>query len=335
MVPRCEPTPSKAMVVLDPNMDWKLGENVSSCKKNGVVVRSTREQLDVDIALKLRIANGTHTAVSHALALERYLQTSILADKNLGGLFMKYLDQLVSGQIIPGCKLLVGDKDAMAKAVYDDWRRRLIHPNFGLSTFFITQNGPAKGGIRWGPTIVDLVKQDTTIQASFAFAFAVLLRWLTPVEDDDGSTGIYTGWLENCQEKPSFASSIKKDTDDGTTMYADGLRYNLKQGWYEFKCPIIVDADNKKTQPLVKSLQESVGRTTAASISTTRKYLIAKDGGDLGSVSNYSSIDDLAQAVAFFYTRLSTGQKVVNLLRDLEASKDGIGFSTPCGELSF
>lgn len=34
---------------------------------------------------------------------------------------------------------------------------RLVHAHFGLSAFFITQNGAAKGGIRIAPTIADLV----------------------------------------------------------------------------------------------------------------------------------------------------------------------------------
>jgi mannitol-1-phosphate/altronate dehydrogenase len=58
LVPRCEPSPAKALVVLDPHGDWPIRA------ATGVVVRSTRAQLDVDIALKLRVANGTHTAIA-------------------------------------------------------------------------------------------------------------------------------------------------------------------------------------------------------------------------------------------------------------------------------
>ena len=62
MVPRCEPTPQKALVVLDAGGD--LPPKLS--QQPGIMVRSTLADLQNDIALKLRIAGmerirGLHT----------------------------------------------------------------------------------------------------------------------------------------------------------------------------------------------------------------------------------------------------------------------------------
>jgi mannitol-1-phosphate/altronate dehydrogenase len=130
------------------------------CKKYGVVVRTEKGKLDADIALKLRIANGTHTAVAHVMALKGLLLTDELSkDTENAQILMAYLDSFFQEQILKGVECtssFTGDAKE-AKLVWEDWRKRLIHPYFGLSTFFITQNGAAKGGIRIGPTIKDLL----------------------------------------------------------------------------------------------------------------------------------------------------------------------------------
>jgi hypothetical protein len=45
-----------------------------------------------------------------------------------------------------------------AESTWIDWKKRVQHKYFGLGTFFITQNGAAKGGIRLGPTVKSLVE---------------------------------------------------------------------------------------------------------------------------------------------------------------------------------
>ena len=159
-VPKCEPTPDKALVIEDITgaLPRSFQDNMLR-SKYGVVVRSKIGQLSSDIALKLRVANGTHTAIAHVMALSSILKTDFLAKEKsdeIGKLFMKYLDRFVDTQIEPAAKLSFGD-DIDVASVYNDWRKRLCHAHFGLSTFFITQNGAAKGGIRIGPTIRDLL----------------------------------------------------------------------------------------------------------------------------------------------------------------------------------
>jgi hypothetical protein len=206
MIPRAEPIPAKALVVLDPDGDLPLWftsmastarSSSSDDEKNkcggGLVIRSTAAQLENDVALKLRIANGTHTSIAHVMALlkvtmtdalssSRSLSSSPYATKSstaaipTSPLLMEYLDSLARDQILVAATaaacvarsttttagddindmVLVAQEEAMA--VWDDWRRRLTHSHFGLSTFFITQNGPGKVGIRLTPTIVDLIQ---------------------------------------------------------------------------------------------------------------------------------------------------------------------------------
>jgi mannitol-1-phosphate/altronate dehydrogenase len=94
MVPRAEPVPAKALVLLDEQND--LPEAFTKCEDLGVVVRETASQLQADIALKLRVANGTHTAAAHVMALLKLTMTDALsADNDTAKLLMLYLDTLV------------------------------------------------------------------------------------------------------------------------------------------------------------------------------------------------------------------------------------------------
>lgn len=159
MVPRAEPVPAKAIVIEDLNGDLPRSFTLDDTQKQfGVVVRTKKGQLSGDIALKLRVANGTHTAAAHLMALRKILMTDKLSSQSdEAALIMAYLDALFKNQILPAAEKLYGMEET--KAVYEDWRGRLIHAHFGLSTFFITQNGAAKGGIRLGPTIRSLFDQ--------------------------------------------------------------------------------------------------------------------------------------------------------------------------------
>jgi mannitol-1-phosphate/altronate dehydrogenase len=170
MVPRAEPVPAKALVIEDLHGDLPPSFCNDEMKtKYGVVVRTNKGQLADDIALKLRVANGTHTAVAHLMALNKLLLTDALSSGSHASiLIMAFLDSFFEQQILPAAQESFGVEET--KAVYDDWRSRLVHAHFGLSTFFITQNGAAKGGIRIGPTIRDLIAQDK-VQCSVKMYF--------------------------------------------------------------------------------------------------------------------------------------------------------------------
>ena len=349
MVPRCEPLPDKALVVFDEH-----GVMPSALLQHpGVVCRSKREQFELDIALKLRIANGTHTAIAHALALLGHVQTNVLHDTGGGSVFIKYLDALVEEQIIMAYEKGSTQKEE-AELVWNDWRRRLMHPHFGLSSFFITQNGTAKGGIRWGPTVVDLILNQecrrsssriASPQISFALAYAILLRWLTPVPaaavDDDEivlkqtDKGIYRGWLEG---KVNRTTTTSLDMDDAAAAsvavtvveYADGLRYDLTRGWYEYKCPIPELVSHLLQCAKFNSLQPS------DCIPAVETYFLSEQGGNLGAIAHCASLTGLTHATAVLYARLLAGDGLWTLFQELDhggAFKGGIGFTTPCNSL--
>lgn len=113
MVPRCEPMPKKALILLDAHCD------LTPKFKNipGVIVRTTSDELETDKALKLRISYGALTAVAHGLALQQYLQTTIVATDDPGKIYMAYLESLVNDQIIPAASMYV----ATTKEAQEVW----------------------------------------------------------------------------------------------------------------------------------------------------------------------------------------------------------------------
>ena len=309
MVPRCEPLPQKALVVLDPHDD--LPPSLRTLESShGVVVRKTQKQLDGDIALKLRIANGTHTALAHGMALTMLLLTDKLSSQ-VGKLWMEYVDCLVQEEIIKAAGPLFGDEAAVA--CWEDWRRRLVHPHFGLSTFFITQNGAAKGGIRLGPTLQEhLNSSNSTISVAMIFAFASLLRWLTPTSGETRAGGtIFKGFLDG--------------TGDGseTVTYADGMQYNLSEGWYEFKCACKVLG--RSVSAWLADISKPAQPVAYERI--VRLYLLAPDGGNLRDAPDF-----LVQAISTLLARMVAGDGLEKILEEM-ANKEGVfvnGFATDC-----
>ena len=270
MVPRAEPVPAKALVLLDEHGDLPPWFATQQKTPNlGLVIRRTTQELQMDIALKLRVANGTHTAIAHAMALMGLVMTDQL---NHHPILVEYLDALVRDQIaVAACASRTASQEAV-DAVWADWRSRLTHPQFGLSTFFITQNGAAKGGIRLGPTVRDLWAASSTqpqpiITVTTVLAFATLLRWLTPAAAAAADDGVYTGWLQGASRGDVGTAKKRNASSSETVHYADGLNHNLKEGWYEFRCACavsVVGAGGGEEAPassssVVKSVSEWLG----------------------------------------------------------------------------
>lgn len=318
MVPRCEPTPAKALVILD------IHDNLPPAfrklpKDFGVVVRSTAAQLQGDIALKLRVANGTHTAMAHAMALSTIPKTDIVISPSAGALWMSYVDSLFEQDILVGATPLYGKTET--KETYQDWRRRLCHAHFGLSTFFITQNGDAKGGIRLGPTVTSLLLGKERVTVAMAYAFAAILRWLTPCHLGVRPEGVYRGWLDGAISREAAVSTSKGEA------YADGLRHDLQEKWYEFRCVCGVHG-----RPLAEWLAELTAspQQPQSHVEAIRAYLTASDGGNLSS--SLLGLDDLVQAVATLYARMVVGDGMTTMLEEMK-NGEGVysnGFATDC-----
>ena len=309
LVPRCEPLPKKSLIILDP--EQRLPEAFQSLVDFGVIVRSTAEQLEADIGLKLRVANGTHTALAQCMALMAILSTDVLAED---GLLMDYLDSLFESQILPGSSFGITETET----VYEEWRSRLTHPHFGLSTFFIAQNCAAKGGIRLGPTAIDLVESNRPITTSMVYAWAALLRWLTPI-DESNRNEVYTGW---------FDGKVRNKQGGGSqVLYHDGLHYNLEAGWYEFRCICRVNgrylsawlAEIASTNPQPSSYAPVV-----------RAYLLAPDGGNLLRVAQRDYFEIIVHAISTLLARMVVGDGMRELLDEMSHQYDiyDKGFAT-------
>ena len=342
LVPLCEPLPAKALVLCDPGGDlpaWMSGSTDMQLR-HGVKIRRSTNELDCDIALKLRVANGTHTAIAHAMALSSLTNTESLTGKSTTSkLLMKYLDDLFTSQILPGATC-DGMSEEETNAAWKDWRQRLRHPHFGLSTFFITQNGAAKCGIRLGPTIASLISGDTDnddnpLNVSMAFAVAVILRFLTPTKEigsdlpNVGSRmkGVYVGKLDK-------TDLVSEDSD---VVYADGLKFNLKQGWYEFRCDCSVSS--------TETLPDALAKCDASQLQDLIKsYLLNSQGGNLqASVGGIPSdakeiklLDEFACAISALYKRMINGEEVLTIVQEMASMQGpyGNGFNTPCNKLT-
>ncbi len=338
LVPRAEPTPAKALVIEDLKNDLPQELSMSNSKDNendleskyGVVVRTKPGQLNSDIALKLRVANGTHTAVAHVMALCQLLMTDVLSKKggdndSASTILMKFLDSFFHNQIAKGVESnkqqLISTTIDDAAYVYDDWRKRLIHAHFGLSSFFITQNGAAKGGIRIGPTVVDLLLNGQNVSCATVFALAAILRFLTPARPTSTpEDGVYRGWLDGCARDGDGNSESSGKSEE----YADGLYYNLKEGWYEFRCVCnVIAGECEREQPLpvvLGSLPTTMQPPYYEQV--IRAYLTKGDGGDLSKVADHpctkDSFDILVRAVATVYARMIAGDGMLNILREME-----------------
>lgn len=267
---------------------------------------------------------------------------------------MPYLDSLFENQIA----VAAADAEA-ATAVYKDWRQRLIHAHFGLSTFFITQNGASKGGIRLGPTVCDLIQKGQPISVATAMSFAALLLWLTPDCSSTASPiaaidGVYKGRFDHgvCADDTQTTDyGDEKEPSSSTIEYADKLRYNFDQGWYEFRCACKVslsststgDGENQK-KPLSELLAGLITTTASGKRKRTpqqpvmyaeviRAYLLAPDGGNLGSVKGKPAFETMVQAVSTLYARAVAGDPLMDLLREMK-DKTGPyhqgGFASHC-----
>jgi mannitol-1-phosphate/altronate dehydrogenase len=307
MVPRAEPMPRKALVILDPNGDLSWFPCLP-----GLIIRRTQEEIDSDLGLKLRIANGTHTALAHAMALQGMVSTELLV-YNQQLWIESYLESLVQRQILPASPYCMEE----SLSCWEDWKKRLAHPYFGLSTFFITQNGAAKAGIRWSGTIIDLISKGNPIKVSMAFAYASLIRWLTPKKKLEN--GIYVGWLDSrCDD-----SSPR----EGGVVYGDSMRFNLEAGWYEFKCSCDIGGISFSDH-----LMQITSPEPRALYSIIREFLLSQQGGALGIIPESNQLQILIKAISTLVARMLDGLTNKDLMVEIY-HKQGIyeqGFQTDC-----
>eukprot|EP00986_Skeletonema_menzelii_P012536 scaffold6943_cov157-Skeletonema_menzelii.AAC.13 len=354
LVPLCEPLPMKALVICDPGRDlpsWMSYDEIQS--KFGVKIRHSSKELDCDIALKLRVANGTHTAVAHIMALSSLVNTEAFCDdpspSSPAATILAYVDSLYQSQILPAA-VSDGISAEETETTWADWRQRLLHPKFGLSTFFITQNGAAKCGIRLVPTIKGLINasaatngRENPLSVSMAFAVAAILRFLTPSSKGKSSkqpgnhNGIYTNWLDT-------VDTAAAESCDDTVSYADGLRYNLREGWYEFRCSMkLISGGDCRETTLPDALSKfNEPRQPSAYHDIVKRYLLHPEGGNLQTLLDdvddedeffkSKTLDAFVDAVSVLYARMISGDNMVQLLVEMLQRDHAYinGFETSC-----
>jgi len=160
------------------------------------------------------------------------------------------------------------------------------------------------------------------ITCSTVFTLASILRFLTPAEPVPATKGVYRGWFDKVQRNGLNGGTL--NGNESTTVYADGLSYNLEEGWYEFRCtcnmivPSIIKGE--------KSLPELLGSFVTSQQPCCYEhvvgaYLVKEDGGDLSELADNpvteGAFAKLVKAVSCLYARMVAGDGMVDILRNL------------------
>jgi hypothetical protein len=335
LVPRAEPIPRKALVLEDLHNNIPDAFSSKATRALGLVVRKEAGMLCSDTALKLRVCNGTHTALAHCMALAGLTNTEYLHhDTDNSKLIMELCDSMFHDQIVVAVREHAIAPVSEAEEVWYDWRKRILHGHFGLSTFFITQNGAAKGGIRIGPTITDLISRHgrssmaCPVSCSTAFVLASILRFLTPAFKPGDYDTVYVGRLDHKAAPPPAETRDAAEAslhNDAAVEYANGLSYNLETGYYSFKCDceISVGAHAMYTKNLPQALFDiGMGKQPVDYEGVVKAYLIKPDGGDLSSITHSRSFDVVVKAVSALYARMNTGDEEGEGMFDVMKSMD-------------
>ena len=179
-----------------------------------------------------------------------------------------------------------------------------------------------------------------------AYAFAAIIRYLSPVTNDE-QNGMYTGWLDEFEPKAFDTNKM----DGQTVTYADGLRYNLSSGWYEFRCSCNIEWKSKvsnctRDMPLPEALAMlGRGRQPSAYKHVVRAYLLHPQGGDMKSMLEGCSMEEesaratifntFVSAVCTLYARMVSGDSVLDILNEMIEKQHvySNGMTTSCEAL--
>ncbi len=170
------------------------------------------------------------------------------------------------------------------------------------------------------------------ITCSTVFALAAILRFLTPAESKPiVKNGVYRGWLDKADRNAVGKNEAgKTEADaDATTVYADGLSYNLNEGWYEFRCACNVEVSDilEGEQPLPQLLGSFTSSQQPVYYDQViRAYLVKKDGGDLSQIAGHPSTKEvfsvLVKAVSVLYARMVAGDGMLEILKELSLDEN-------------
>ncbi|KAG5179110.1 hypothetical protein JKP88DRAFT_168080 [Tribonema minus] len=308
VVPRAEPLPAKALVI----EDLRRVLPAALMDVPGVVLRHSAGLIEKDHAMKLRIANGTHTAAAHIMALSGLADTSqIAANPSI----TRFLQKLYESDIAPGCVADFAIPRPELDAVWGEWSRRMTSPAFGLSTFFITQNAYAKLGLRLVPSLNAALRARRLPSAYMALSVAALLRFITPSQPAP-RPGVGAA-LMDAARPPSTA----------VLEYTPGLTVDFGSGAYEFVLSAGAErlAHACHEQRRAQQLQQRQQAQPAAALDSAATALDAvlrcleEQGLDMASPLARPA----AQRVCAVYTRLVQGSSALELLEELVGDAGG------------
>lgn len=296
-VPRAEPLPVKALVVED--ITEALPHELGSVP--GFVLRTKSGQLETDTQLKLRIANGLHTAMVYAMALGRLYRTDACVGHPL---VLPYLEQLFERDIVHS-SLELGLSRSQLTAVFSEWMGRLQHKHFGLSCFFVCQNAIQKIGLRLMPSVNASLAAGEQPSDFMAFALAVILRFLTPVGEQTRlgeHPPVFAGRLD--------ASEAEDAADTASFEYTPGLCVHPQEGAYDFK-----DGDGVVPMILRPLGRRGAARNPTAAASLAGEVLARVPGFDARGRPEHAK---LVAAVGRMLHQLLDGKAALQLLEELQ-----------------
>ena len=304
-VPRAEPSPAKALVIED--VSHVLPATLAAVP--GVILRTESGELPLDIQLKLRVANGLHTAMAYTMALAREFTTDACADASSP--ILPYLEQLFERDVVHMASELGCGREAVTP-VYVEWLARLQHRHFGISTFFVAQNATQKLSLRLVPSIRAVGAAGEAPSDFMAFALAAMLRYLTPIGEqpriDEQPRPVFVGRLD---APGDGGGSLTQAPHPEALVYAAGLKVDGRAGTYEF-------ADGNGLVPLLlRPLGRPRGASAVAVRSLTAQVLSTVDAAFSGA-----ALAPLVCRVSELLTRmLGGGETCLGVLRSLDPSQ--------------
>ena len=122
----------------------------------------------------------------------------------------------------------------------------------------------------------------------------------------------------------SNIQSKTSENDESATIYADGLSYNIEEGWYEFRCDCNIHAPSvfSDERPLPEVLGSFVTPHQPVYYEeVVRAYLVQKNGGDLSNLASRNDTQEafscIVKAVSSIYARMIAGDGMLEILKDL------------------
>ena len=125
-------------------------------------------------------------------------------------------------------------------------------------------------------------------------------------------------------ERNTIANGGTINDSEATTVYADGLSYNLEKGWYEFRCTcdMVVPSIISGERPLPDLLGSfATSQQPFSYENVVRAYLMKKDGGDLSELASdpctKAAFTKLVKSVSCLYAKMVVGDGLLEILSKL------------------